>query len=122
MFCCTTAKDTVIPVNNVVDPVQPKKEPAYDIFEDVDLKCDDSCCPILDICMDDKKESYDDMMRRLEAEGIEKAEKLISATGFTGASPDIGNQLLSIMKEGEEEFKAKTGRNMSYGEMRALYG
>ena len=30
--------------------------------------------------------------------------------------------LMNIMKTGFDEFKKETGRNMSYGEMRELYG
>ena len=30
--------------------------------------------------------------------------------------------LISIMSEGAKEFKEKTGRNMSYSEMREMYG
>ena len=39
---------------------------------------------------------------------------------------DINNcnaeTLTQIMKEGEEEFKQKTGGNMTYSEMRMTYG
>jgi hypothetical protein len=30
--------------------------------------------------------------------------------------------IVNIMKEGEKEFVKKTGRNMTYGEMREMYG
>jgi predicted thioredoxin/glutaredoxin len=30
--------------------------------------------------------------------------------------------LQNIMKKGSEEFKQKTGRQMTYGEMREMYG
>ena len=32
------------------------------------------------------------------------------------------NILQNIMKQGSEEFEQKTGRQMTYGEMRAMYG
>ena len=35
---------------------------------------------------------------------------------------DFGDKLLSIMSEGADEFQAKTGRPMTYSEMRAMYG
>ena len=35
---------------------------------------------------------------------------------------DFGDKLLSAMAQGADEFKAKTGRNMTYSEMRAMYG
>jgi len=33
-----------------------------------------------------------------------------------------GDTLINIMSQGAEEFKAKTGRNMTYSEMREMYG
>ena len=36
--------------------------------------------------------------------------------------PDIGKLLISIMLTGADEFKEKTGRNMTYSEMREMYG
>jgi len=36
--------------------------------------------------------------------------------------PDIGNLLINIMKTGADEFKEKTGRNMTYSEMRYMFG
>lgn len=36
--------------------------------------------------------------------------------------PEIGNLLLNIMKTGADEFKEKTGRNMTYSEMREMFG
>ena len=35
---------------------------------------------------------------------------------------DIGNLLINIMKTGADEFKEKTGRNMTYSEMRYMFG
>ena len=37
-------------------------------------------------------------------------------------NPDIGNLLINIMKTGADEFKEKTGRNMTYSEMRYMFG
>ena len=36
--------------------------------------------------------------------------------------PEIGNLLINIMKTGADEFKEKTGRNMTYSEMRHMFG
>ena len=36
--------------------------------------------------------------------------------------PEIGNLLLNIMQTGADEFKEKTGRNMTYSEMREMFG
>lgn len=35
---------------------------------------------------------------------------------------EIGNLLINIMKTGADEFKEKTGRNMTYSEMRNMFG
>ena len=35
---------------------------------------------------------------------------------------DVGAVLEKIMSEGSDEFKAKTGRNMTYWEMRQAFG
>jgi hypothetical protein len=39
-----------------------------------------------------------------------------------GVSPEFGKKLMEIMGEGDKEFQKKTGRRMTYGEMRSLYG
>ena len=36
--------------------------------------------------------------------------------------PETGELLLNIMQTGANEFKEKTGRNMSYFEMREMFG
>ena len=36
--------------------------------------------------------------------------------------PEIGNLLINIMQTGADEFKEKTGRNMTYSEMRYMFG
>lgn len=35
---------------------------------------------------------------------------------------DFGKKLIEIMSEGEKEFQGRTGRRMTYGEMRSMYG
>ena len=35
---------------------------------------------------------------------------------------DFGKKLMEIMGEGEKEFQNRTGRRMTYGEMRSMYG
>jgi hypothetical protein len=36
--------------------------------------------------------------------------------------PEIGELILNIMQTGANDFKEKTGRNMSYFEMREMFG
>ena len=35
---------------------------------------------------------------------------------------DFGKKLMEIMGEGDKEFQKRTGRHMTYGEMREMYG
>ena len=55
---------------------------------------------------------------KLEKEGEQKVAKIMNETN-TDLS---GNIFLNIIKEGNEEFKAKTGRSLTYSEIRDLYG
>jgi hypothetical protein len=34
----------------------------------------------------------------------------------------VGDMLIQVMKEGDEEFQKRTGRRMTYSEMRQMYG
>lgn len=65
----------------------------------------------------DLKEPDKNLMEKLESEGMDKVVELWK----NGKQFDI-DSLMNIMKEGAEEFKKKEGRNMSYAEMRSLYG
>lgn len=40
----------------------------------------------------------------------------------SSVSPDFGQKLMEIMGEGDKEFQKKTGRRMTYSEMRQMYG
>jgi hypothetical protein len=61
-------------------------------------------------------ENLQEIMKKLEKEGEDKLAEL----------KRIGNvnedSLTNIMKNGEKEFIKKTGRRMTYGEMRQMYG
>ena len=63
---------------------------------------------------------------KLEKEGEQKVAELVKKIEDVvgcGVNTDISqNPFLKIIKEGNEEFKAKTGRSLTYSEMRALYG
>ena len=64
-----------------------------------------------------EREPDKELMEKLENEGMDKVADLAK----NGKMFDI-NSLMDIIKEGAEEFKKKEGRNMSYSEMRSLYG
>ena len=69
------------------------------------------------VAMVDLKEPDKNLMEKLEKEGMDKVVELSK----NGKQFDI-DSLMNIMKEGSEEFKKKEGRNMTYAEMRSLYG
>jgi len=75
--------------------------------------------PIIEgkVINNDIKEPYTKLMEKLEKEGYDK----LAVLSEKGTPFDI-NSLINIMKEGTEEFKKKEGRNMTYSEMRSLYG
>jgi hypothetical protein len=56
------------------------------------------------------------LMKKLEAEGEKKLQVLQASNTLTVSS------LTDIMEDGFSEFRKKTGRNPTYGEMRAMYG
>jgi hypothetical protein len=53
---------------------------------------------------------------KLEKEGEIKTVKALSDPSSNA------NTFLNIIKEGAKEFEQKTGRPMTYGEMRDMYG
>jgi hypothetical protein len=63
-------------------------------------------------------ETEQQLKARLEKEGMQKAAKI----GDT-ADANVGmKQCISIIQDGASEFKQKTGREMTYSEMREMYG
>jgi len=79
-----------------------------------------------DTSNNDQKDNNDDqqiknaiemteLKQKIEEDGIQKIYSI-------NTNEEILDQLINIMKNGNEEFKQKTGRNMSYSEMREMYG
>jgi ERCC4-type nuclease len=64
-------------------------------------------------------EDIDKVIRELEDKGIQKA---VEALKSTESVDKLQESLLNFMKNGSEEFKERTGRQMSYSEMRAAWG
>ncbi len=61
------------------------------------------------------------LLDKLEKEGIEKVQK----AWHSEVSPltlNASNIFLKIMQDSADNFKEQTGRNMTYSEMRRLYG
>ncbi len=73
----------------------------------------------------EKPETQKELMARLEKEGMNKMQQL-NAKIDRGELPPFGkehmDQVMQVMKDGEKEFVENTGRNMTYAEMRAMYG
>ena len=52
----------------------------------------------------------------LEQDGMNKVEELFNTNNVNE------NSLLNIINEGNDEFKSVNGRNMTYSEMRSMFG
>lgn len=65
------------------------------------------------------KEPSGELMAKLEKEGMEK---LAAAKGGDRWYIPAEKTLENIMQSGMDQFKKETGRGMTYGEMRELYG
>ena len=65
------------------------------------------------------KEPSGELMAKLEKEGMEK---LAAAKGGDMWYIPAEKTLENIMQSGMDQFKKETGRGMTYGEMRELYG
>jgi hypothetical protein len=63
-----------------------------------------------------KEDELNELMKKLEKEGMEKVQNLHNTNTCNIETLD------QIMKGGGEEFKQKMGRNMTYSEMRTMYG
>ena len=59
-----------------------------------------------------------DLKQKLEAEGMRQLKALQQKKGLIPPEKDLAD----LMQKGADEFKAQTGRNMTYGEMREMYG
>jgi hypothetical protein len=71
-----------------------------------------------------KGEQIEKIMAKIEADAEKKVinlnKTIKSIDDFK--KPEIGDLLINIMKSGSDEFKEKTGRNMTYSEMREMFG
>jgi hypothetical protein len=65
------------------------------------------------------QEPSGELMAKLEKEGMEK---LAAAKGGDMWCIPAEKTLENIMQAGMDQFKKETGRGMTYGEMRDLYG
>jgi len=64
-------------------------------------------------------ESLETIKRKIEEDAYNKTMKLQKENI---PIEKVGETLISIMSTGAQEFKQKTGREMTYSEMREMYG
>ncbi len=64
------------------------------------------------------------LMHKLEQDALDKVLSIHKTveTKKTEKPSDLGDLLMQIMEQGAQEFKQTTGRNMTYSEMRSMYG
>ena len=68
--------------------------------------------------------NINEIKSKIEAEAEKKVSQLNTTIGSLNdyGKEDVGNLLLNIIQTGANEFKEKTGRNMTYSEMREMFG
>jgi hypothetical protein len=64
-----------------------------------------------------KQSDLNSIMKKIESETEQKIQQ--APLGHLLSNPE---SLIGVMQSGADEFKAKTGRNMTYAEMRSMYG
>jgi DNA anti-recombination protein RmuC len=69
-------------------------------------------------------EKIKSVIERKTKESIGMLPKIDESTDASSntISEDFGKKLMEIMGEGDKEFQKKTGRRMTYGEMREMFG
>ncbi len=68
--------------------------------------------------------NINEIKSKIEAEAEKKVSQLNTTIDSLNdyGKEDVGNLLLNIIQTGANEFKEKTGRNMTYAEMREMFG
>jgi hypothetical protein len=61
------------------------------------------------------------LLDKLEKEGMERVQQVWNEK-VNPLTPEASNVFVKIMQDGADHFKEQTGRNMTYSEMRRLYG
>jgi hypothetical protein len=63
-----------------------------------------------------------ELIKKLEQDAYDKLKGLDKALPSDPTNKYIGDALINIMQSGSDEFEEKTGRKMTYAEMRAAWG
>uniref|UniRef100_A0A6C0ER65 Uncharacterized protein n=1 Tax=viral metagenome TaxID=1070528 RepID=A0A6C0ER65_9ZZZZ len=66
----------------------------------------------------DKTTDINTVKKELEIAAMKQSEKIL----LTNKNANITQDLYTIIKKSEEEFIKQTGRTMTYGEMREMFG
>jgi len=66
----------------------------------------------------ENEKKCEELKKKLEAEGMDNLKALQKEKGIIPP----GENLVALMQKGADEFKEQMGRNMTYGEMREMYG
>jgi hypothetical protein len=68
--------------------------------------------------------NIDKIKAKIELDAEQKVLQLNNNIKFfnDNETQDVGISLLNIIQTGSKEFKEKTGRNMTYSEMREMFG
>ena len=61
-------------------------------------------------------------MHKLEQDALDKVLSMHKTVDVKKTGDTIGDKFLGIMDQGAQEFKKETRRNMTYSEMRYMYG
>jgi len=69
--------------------------------------------------MADEEKKCEELKQKLEKQGMEELKKLQQTTKQI-IPPE--QALTALLQKGADEFKEVMGRNMTYGEMREMYG
>jgi len=68
------------------------------------------------------EKSTNELLDKLEKDGYDKLSNINNSLPINPSNKDVAESLMNIIQNGANEFKEKTGRNMSYAEMRQAYG
>ena len=101
--------------NPLIYPESSMNETIVDATNESVLDIDES--PPIEKPMERGNES--ELINKLEQDGYDKLNNLKQTLP---PNQDVGKALLNIIQSGADEFKEKTGRQMTYAEMRAAYG
>jgi hypothetical protein len=71
------------------------------------------------ISLEQLPENAEDVLSDIEQRGQQKAKEIMQSND---SSEIVANKLISFMQQGAEEFNTRTGRPMTYAEMRAAWG